>query len=98
MIKKQDFLTHPFTERNISKFKSEMIIAGSFDALMFQKKALKRKSGMKYICLYSNIDEYRKIFLTGEYSNLKSSFDTEVPYLFWGKLNKILLEVKQKKI
>jgi len=56
--------------------------AGSFDALMLQKQALKRQGGMKYISLITTKKSTNKV-PDGAYENLRPMYDTEMPYVFW---------------
>ena len=92
MITQQNIKTFPFTEKHFEKFRRELIKAGNFDNLMLKKNALKRIRGMKHICLYQDIDGYRKKHLKGVYRTLRETYDTEMPYVFWSNLNKLLSE------
>jgi hypothetical protein len=58
---------------------------------MFQKKALEKRMGMKYICQYRNIEMYRKKYLVGVYEPLKPFYDTEMPFVFWSEMYEVLL-------
>jgi len=82
--------TFPFTKAHFEKFNKELKEAGSFDALMIKKKALKADLGMKYIALYSDIKEYKEKYLTGVYESLREYYDTEMPYVFWNLLQEYL--------
>ena len=90
--------TFPFRYEHFRKFSYELKSAGSFDALMLKKQALKRQSGMKYITLYYNKEEYKRKFLTGAYLSLRPMYDTEMPYLFWSDLQAMLLKMKAKNV
>lgn len=81
-----DLLTFPFTHKHLREFKREVLLAGSFDALMFQKEALRRDRGMKYIAPYADVEKYKRKYLTGVYQSLWPMYDTEMPYLFWRDL------------
>ena len=89
--------TFPFNKEHIKEFKKELKIAGGFEALMFQKEAMQRKMGMKYIALYKNIEEYKKKFLIGVYESLRPMYDTEMPFIFWSALYEIILFAPLKK-
>lgn len=82
----------PFTSAHFEKFRKELNKAGSFDALMFKKQALKRYRGMKYIALYNDIEKYKEKHLTGVYKTLRPMYDTEMPYIFWSELYESLLK------
>ena len=71
-------------------------MAGSFDELMLQKKAIQRKMGMKYIEIYKDIDQYKSTFLTGAYESLRPFYETEMPYVFWSALHEIILNNDEK--
>ncbi len=92
------FLTFPFTHHHFKKFRYELKAAGSFDALMLKKQALKRQGGIKYIALYYDKEAYKRKFLTGAYMNLRPMYDTEMPYVFWSDLHAMLLKKKAKNI
>ena len=53
---------------------------------MFQKEALRRDRGMKYIAPYADVEKYKRKYLTGVYQSLWPMYDTEMPYLFWRDL------------
>lgn len=78
--------TYPYTFDQLKFFKKEIEEAGGVDELMFKKKALKRKNKMTFIAINKNIEGYRKKYLTGVYESLRSNYNTEVPYVFWGKI------------
>ena len=84
--------TFPFIKEHMETFKQEMEKAGGFDELMFQKKALQRRFGMKYIRKYRNIKKYKSKFLTGVYESLQPFYDTEIPYIFWNALYEVILK------
>jgi len=84
--------TFPFNHYHFRKFNQELKTAGSFDALMLKKEALKREGGMKFIRLYYNKEEYKQKYLKGVYSDLRSMYDTEMPYVFWGDLHALFLK------
>ncbi len=83
--------TFPFSFEQISFFRNEIEVAGGFHALMLQKKALDHRMGMKYICIYKNIEGYRKRFLQGIYTPLQPFYETEMPFVFWSELYEVLL-------
>jgi hypothetical protein len=87
-----DIKTFPFTKDHMEFFKKEMNEAGGFDELMFQKKALQRRSGMKYIMKFKNIEKYKSKFLTDTYESLRPMYDTEIPYIFWNALHEVILK------
>lgn len=79
-------LLFPFTEKQLNHFGNELIIAGSFHKLMFEKHALERIRGMKFIRSYRNKYLYRNRYLSGIYQNLKPFYDTEIPFVFWSAM------------
>ena len=60
---------------------------------MLKKEALKRKNGMTIITVIKDIEGYRKKYLTGVYESLQTNYNTEVPYVFWGKLYEMLKRI-----
>ena len=88
--------TFPFNSNHFRKFDHELKTAGSFDALMLKKEALKREGGMKYIKLQYDKEAYKRKYLTGAYATLRSMYDTEMPYIFWSDLHSMLLNRKAK--
>jgi hypothetical protein len=88
----KNFKIYPFKPKQLMKFKRELEASGSFDDLMLKKGALKRHMGMKYICLIKDIEDYKRKHLKGAYAILRSIYNTEVPYCFWSRLHKMLLE------
>lgn len=76
--------TIPFKDKHLKQFEKEMDEAGGFEELMVQKRALTNESFE--IIFNPNIDAYREEFLTGVYEDLREYYDTEAPYMFWGKL------------
>ena len=78
--------TFPFTYSHIRKFKKELVKAGGFIPLMFEKQAIKRRDGINYISSYLDIEDYKTKFLTGTYKSLQPFYDTETPYSFWEAL------------
>ncbi len=78
--------THiPFSVSQLCLFKNEMRRAGSFENLMLEKKALHYDKTL-VISLFKDIEEYKDLYLVGIYEDLRPHYDTEVPYLFWGKM------------
>jgi len=77
---------HPFTAEQLEYFINEIKEAGSADALMVQKEALKLGEQSTVIALYQDIESYKEKYLTGIYESLRPIYDTEVPYAFWGRL------------
>ncbi len=88
--------TYLFTDKHLEQFEKEMDEAGGFDLLMLEKQALSDDEGTVIVKIYSDKEAYRKKYLKGVYKSLRDSYDTDVPYAFWGKmfeeLNKRLLE------
>ena len=76
----------PFTEKQLRHLRKEFDAAGGFHELMFQKEALERKSGMKYIAHYYDTEKYKKKYLTGEYASLQEFYDTDIPFTFWDQM------------
>lgn len=89
-----DIETFPFSEKHLQKFREELQASGSFDALMFQKQALQRVRGMKFIALYNDIEKYKRTYLTGVYQSLRPMYDTEMPYVFWFDMYETLVQVE----
>jgi hypothetical protein len=85
-----DNKTFPFTKSHLNRFRREINAAGSFDALMFKKQALKRQNGLKYIVLNYDSDGYKKKFLNGVYKSLRPMYDTDMPLIFWNGLYEVL--------
>lgn len=81
---KNDFF--PFTEKQLRQMRSEIDAAGGFHELMFQKEALERKSGMKYIAHFYDTEMYKKKYLKGEYTSLQEFYDTDIPFTFWDQM------------
>ncbi|HKR03961.1 MAG TPA: hypothetical protein VJY62_04930 [Bacteroidia bacterium] len=96
MAKLNEIETFPFRKEHLKQFKKELKMAGSFDELMLQKKAIQRKMGMKYIEIYKDIDQYKSTFLTGAYESLRPFYETEMPYVFWSALHEIILNNDEK--
>jgi len=89
-MKKQTITdTYPFTKEQLSFFKKEMNKAGDFEELMIEKKAMKL-DGTYVISVFPDIEKYKEEFLTGVYEPLREHYDTEVPYMFWGKMYEAL--------
>jgi hypothetical protein len=85
----------PFTEKQLQHLRSEIDAAGSFHELMFQKKALERKSGMKYIAHYYDTEKYKKKYLTGVYASLQEFYDTDIPFTFWDQMFSALEKLEE---
>src|SRR3972149_4820369 len=87
---------YPFTDAHLKQFEKEMDEAGGFDLLMLKKEALTDDAGTSTIAMQANKEAYKKKYLIGVYKSLRSDYDTDVPYFFWGKMfeeiNKRLLE------
>ncbi len=81
----------PFTKEQLNHFQKEMDTAGGFHALMYLKKALEPRMGMKYITQYQNVKRYREKYLTGAYQTLQPFYDTEMPFIFWSEMYEVLL-------
>ena len=81
----------PFNRDQLNHFNMELKQAGGFHKLMFQKKALCSRMGMKYICQYHDQEKYRNKYLTGVYEPLRPFYDTEMPFIFWSELYEVLL-------
>lgn len=82
------------SQRQLNFFEKEINTAGGFDELMIQKQALESKDSSTYILTYNNINEYKKIYLTGVYKSLCPYFKTNVPYSFWSQLYILLKKNK----
>lgn len=81
----------PFNREQLSHFHKELHKAGGFHKLMFQKKALSSRMGIKYICQYHDQNKYRQKYLRGVYEPLRPFYDTEMPFIFWSELYEVLL-------
>ena len=97
MSTKTDLKLFPFSLTHLIKFRRELKKAGSFEALMVQKQALGREMGMKYIKMFNDIEEYKRKHLVGVYATLRPMYDTEMPYVFWSELHRMLLKREAKK-
>jgi len=86
---KQD--SFPFTEVQLLHFRKELKRFGGFHGFLFQKKALDKRMGMKYMCQYRNIEMYRHKYLVGIYEPLRPFYDTEMPFVFWSEMYEVLL-------
>ncbi len=86
--------TYPFTSENLKHFENEMREAGGFEELMISKNALSNDEGERVVVIQPDLDYYKEKFLVGEYENLRESYDTEAPYLFWGSMYEILVKKK----
>ena len=82
--------TFPFTEKQLRKFESEINRAGNFHALMEEKYALQIKDGEEVMQHYYDVEGYKKRYLIGVYELLRPMYDTDIPYLFWSDMHKIL--------
>ena len=82
--------TFPFSESHIVRFKNELEKAGSFEELMIKKLALRRENGAITVLKFTDVDNYKEIFLNGVYASLKEFYDIDVPYLFWSELHKVV--------
>lgn len=85
--------TYPYTYDQLRQFKKEIEEAGGVDELMIEKEALKRSRGMIIILRYKDIEGYKKKYLKGVYESLQSNYNTEIPYVFWGKLYQLLQRI-----
>lgn len=85
--------TYPFTREQIRLFRKEMEEAGGSEELMIKKEALKTTNGCMEIALYRDIEEYKEKYLSGVYEPLREHYDTEIPYVFWGRLYNALKNV-----
>jgi hypothetical protein len=85
-----------FTQNHLLTLRNEIDLAGGFNRLMIQKKAISRKFGMQFIRLYNNLEKYKRKFLIGSYESLQSIYDTEMPYLFWNEMYSELLNMEAK--
>jgi hypothetical protein len=78
--------TYPYTFDQLKYFQKEIEEAGGVDELMIKKEALKRTNGMTIIAIYKDVEGYRQKYLIGVYESLRTNYNTEVPYVFWGKI------------
>lgn len=86
-----------YNTKQLEHFKKEMGEAGGFDELMLIKNATERKNGSTYITIHKDIEDYKDKFLTGIYEPLRSSYETEVPYVFWGKMYELVKRISPRK-
>ena len=86
-----------YTTEQLEHFKKEMNDAGGFEDLMFLKKALEKKRGTVHISRQQDIENYKQKFLTGIYEPLRKSYNTEVPYVFWGKFYEVINKTSSQK-
>ncbi|TAL63192.1 MAG: hypothetical protein EPN85_00710 [Bacteroidetes bacterium] len=86
---------YPFSPEQLCKLESEIEKAGDFEKLMFKKKALKKEDGTMVVAVYEDIEKYKELFLTEEYESLRSIYDTQVPWSFWGALYESLIKMKE---
>ncbi|MBP6977621.1 MAG: hypothetical protein KBB71_04835 [Lentimicrobiaceae bacterium] len=85
--------TYPYTLNQLKYFQKEIKKAGGFDELMIQKEALKRDNHLTFIAIYPDKEKYRQKFLIGIYQPLQVYYQTEVPYVFWSRLNEMLQRI-----
>jgi hypothetical protein len=85
--------TYPYTFDQLKFFQKEIEEAGGVDELMIKKEALKRTNDMTIISIFNDIEGYRQKYLIGVYESLRSNYNTEVPYVFWGKLYEMLQRI-----
>ncbi|MBI4946470.1 MAG: hypothetical protein HY840_08730 [Bacteroidetes bacterium] len=86
---------YPFNPEQLCKLENEIDKEGGFEKLMISKKALKKEDGTTVIAVYEDIEKYKELFLTEEYESLRSIYDTQVPYAFWGILYEALTKIRE---
>lgn len=90
--------TYPYTFDQLRQFKKEIEEAGDFEELMLKKEAIKRIDGQTIICRYQNIESYKIKHVTGLYESLRNNLNSEVPYVFWGKIYELVKRYSGKEI
>ena len=85
----------PFSEKQLQHMRSEIDNSGGFHELMFKKKALERKSGMKYIAHYYDTSKYKRRYLKGVYEPLQEFYDTDIPFTFWDQMYSALEKLEE---
>lgn len=83
---------NPFTIEQLQHFADELKAAGSSDALMHNKGAMELKDDGYHIRIYKDVEEYRKIYLTGIYEPLRDVYNTTCPIVFWNSIYKAMRE------
>ena len=81
---------YPFTQEQLKHFEKEMNEAEGFENLMIRKGAMMNDEGERLTIINPDIEAYKEKYLTGIYEPLREYYDTEPPYLFWGKMYEIL--------
>lgn len=84
------YITYPYTRSQLKYFKREIRKAGGFEELMFEKDALKKDDDMTMIAIYQDKESYEEKYLNGIYEPLRAIYNTEVPYVFWSRLYKMI--------
>ena len=85
--------TYPFTIDQLKYFRAELRDAGGFDELMLKKEALKQDGEFTMIVMNKDQEKYKRKHLTGIYKSLQVSYNTEVPYVFWGRMYEMLKRI-----
>lgn len=81
---------YPFTQEQLKFFEKETNEAGGFEDLMVRKGAITNDEGESLVVINPDIEGYKEKYLTGIYEPLREYYDTDTPYLFWGKMYELL--------
>ena len=77
-----------FSNEAIDQFAAELTLAGGFEKLMIQKKAIKKRRNAFVLLHYQHPYHYSHRFLTGPYADYRSVFEEiKLPYDFWLQLH-----------
>ena len=82
--------TYPFSKEQLKYFENEMNKAGGFDTLMIHKNAFSHDEEETIAVIYPDIEGYKEKYLTGIYEPLREHYDTEAPFMFWGRMYEML--------
>lgn len=73
-----------FSNEALDQFAAELALAGSFEKLMIQKKAIKKRRNAFVLLHYQHPYHYSHRFLTGPYAEYRPVFEEiKLPYDFW---------------
>lgn len=85
--------TSPFTKPMLRHFRAELEKAGGTEELMLEKEAVKHQNGLSILVTHTDMEAYKEKHLIGAYEPLREHYNTEIPYVFWGRMYEALKKV-----